>query len=263
MTVNTYLIEKASSLVLSSSEKASIQLSLMTLNQRLKNHFGRDVVEYQQFGSSKRGTMLPRRADMHSDVDYMVVFRVDYGDEKRPQTYLDRLKRFTETSYSRSEIHQSSPTIVLSLNHVNFELVPALAEPVGYKIIAPRSFYQDWTVTYPLAADAHVTEKNKQELNQIKPLIRLIKYWNAKNGYPFASFELEQAVLQTTYLGCITLAGYFHHFWESFMCPYPSAQLTQQKVQAAKNASSRAKELTFQLNHSLAEGTVKRIIPEY
>lgn len=43
-----------------------------------------------------------------------------------PQTYLDRLKRFVEQRYGSSEIYQSSPTIVLELNHIKFDLVPAL-----------------------------------------------------------------------------------------------------------------------------------------
>lgn len=57
-----------------------------------------------------RNTILPRYMDSHSDVDYMVVFK-DSGF--RPQTYLERLRRFVERNYTRSQIKQSHPTIQL------------------------------------------------------------------------------------------------------------------------------------------------------
>jgi hypothetical protein len=45
--------------------------------------------------------------DYHSDIDYMVVLK---EDGSVPQTYLDRIKRFAERYYNRSEIKQSNPS---------------------------------------------------------------------------------------------------------------------------------------------------------
>jgi hypothetical protein len=63
--------------------------------------------------------------DEKSDIDYMVVFS---DRDYQPQTYLDRLRRFTEYYYQKSEIKQSHPTIQLELNHIRFELVPAVKD---------------------------------------------------------------------------------------------------------------------------------------
>ena len=91
-----------------------------------------NIEEKFNFGSYTRVTILQRKADEESDVDYMVVF--DNSNNYTPQTFLDRLKRFAETKYSTSEIYQSSPTIVLELNNIKFELVPAYKNLATYYI---------------------------------------------------------------------------------------------------------------------------------
>ena len=63
-----------SNLVLSSDEKASINTSISTLEYRLELFFGSDIVEKFKFGSFTRDTILPRKADSNSDIDYMIVF---------------------------------------------------------------------------------------------------------------------------------------------------------------------------------------------
>ena len=99
MSVLTYLNNTSSNLVLSSSEKNSIDTSISTLRSRLNDYFGNQVEEQIKFGSSTRGTILPRKADERSDIDYMIVF--DNENNYKPQTFIDRLKRFAEAKYSR------------------------------------------------------------------------------------------------------------------------------------------------------------------
>jgi len=74
MSVNTYLSDSASDLVLSTKEKESITTSINTLETRLDSYFGANIEEKFKFGSYTRVTILPRKVDEESDVDYMVVF---------------------------------------------------------------------------------------------------------------------------------------------------------------------------------------------
>lgn len=103
MSVNSYLSNCASDLVLSSSEKDSITTSINTLETRLTSYFGSDIEEKFKFGSYTRGTILPRKVDDNSDIDYMIV--LDNSNNYKPQTFLDRLKRFAEAKYSTSAIY--------------------------------------------------------------------------------------------------------------------------------------------------------------
>jgi len=63
MSVNSYLMSLTSELVLKGSEEASINNSISILKARLSSHFAYAIKEQFKFGSSTRGTILPRKAD--------------------------------------------------------------------------------------------------------------------------------------------------------------------------------------------------------
>ena len=113
MSVNSYLQSLGSAIVVYVSEKTSISTSVGAIITRLIVYFGSDVKERKLYGSYVRETILPRKVDEESDVDLMVVF--DNPNRYQPQTFLNKLKSFAEFYYKSSEIHQSSPTIVLEL----------------------------------------------------------------------------------------------------------------------------------------------------
>ena len=73
MSVLSYLTNLSSQLVLSTDERISISVSLGFLKTRLNNwsHSG-DILEQEVFGSYDRDTILPRKYDEGSDVDYMM-----------------------------------------------------------------------------------------------------------------------------------------------------------------------------------------------
>ncbi|MFZ7217215.1 SMODS domain-containing nucleotidyltransferase [Avibacterium avium] len=195
MSVNSYLENLAKNLIIRDDEKDSIKRSFDTLKMRLENYFGYEIGFVKKFGSYHRDTILPRKYDENSDVDVMVLFN---DDSYTPQTYLNRLRRFVERWYSRSEIYQSNPTIVLELNHIKFELVPCIKagyyENGNYKIPAKASNYSKWILTSPFEFSDELTAKNKLHNSKIKPLIRIMKKWNAKSK-AYSSFELEQKII--------------------------------------------------------------------
>lgn len=262
MSVNTYLSSLSSSLVLSGLEQSSIKTSIATLSTRLNAYFGNKITSQFQFGSSTRGTILPRKADQRSDIDYMVIFDISEG-QKKPQTYLDHLKRFTEVKYSTSERCQSHPTIILSLNHIKFELVPAIQNSAfyrqNYSIPSPAS---NWIETNPSQISLLLKDKNGKNQSQIKPLVRLVKYWNARNGYPFSSFSLEIHIINQQFWSCSSLRDYFYQFWSGLSySDYGTPQSTKDKVDRAKKniAEVKAYEAAGMVSH--AELHVQKILP--
>ena len=94
MSINSYLENLAGELILSSTEKDSIRTSINTLDTRLNSYFGSEIEEKFVFGSYPRVTILPRKVDENSDIDYMVVFDNSYN--YKPQTFLDKLRRLNE-----------------------------------------------------------------------------------------------------------------------------------------------------------------------
>lgn len=135
MSINSYLEETASNLIIKGNEKESIDVSLNIFKDRMRDYFSKyesvDLKEIKVFGSYQRDTNLPQSVDYGTDVDIMLVMD---NDGATPQTYLDRVRRGVEAKYSTSQIRQSSPTVVLQMLHIKFEITPAIMDGGLYKI---------------------------------------------------------------------------------------------------------------------------------
>lgn len=194
MSVKIYLEDIAQHCVINASEREAINTSIVAIQNRLEKYYEDNIRNHFQFGSSTRGTMLPKEIDEEADIDYMVVFT---NNQYQPQSYLDSLKRFVECYYSRSEIHQSHPTIVLKLNHIKFELVPAISSRYGYQIPIRSSDYQYWQNTDPLSFKKNLEQLDNYSKGLIRKLIRIMKYWNISHGKIFESYKLEENIVST------------------------------------------------------------------
>ncbi len=256
MSVNSYLAGRASDAVLTTSEQDSINRSIATLQTRLNSYFGTGLTSHFRFGSSTRGTILPRKMDSHSDIDYMIVF-AEGG--YTPQTYLNRLRKFVDTYYSSSDVKQSSPTIVLELNHIKFDLVPALASAWGgYQI--PKGG-DAWQITNPNDFNTSLTAKNTANHYLIKPTIRLMKYWNAKNSFVFDSYALEKWVVDQHYFFISNQRDYLLETFEKLTVP-TATQWGKERVERAKRIVAEVRRLERENMPYSAEAEVKNLIPE-
>ncbi|PKM76184.1 MAG: nucleotidyltransferase [Firmicutes bacterium HGW-Firmicutes-15] len=262
MSVLSYLEDTASSLVLSSNEKSSITTSVSTIKSRIDSYFGSDVKDHFQFGSYTRDTILPRKYDERSDVDYIVIFK--NPDNYKPQTLLNWLKQFAEKYYSSSEIYQSHPTMVLELSHIKFELVPAIKDGWGtISIPSPSSTYSDWMTTDPNGFNTSLTNANTNNSYKIKPLIRLMKYWNVKKvSRGYSSFLLEKWVVDNSYYSCSNLKDYFFKCIDDISYNYDSPQYLKTAIDNAKTVVKNIRQYEKDGQITSAENEIKKIIPE-
>lgn len=260
MSINTHLTDLASKLVLKDSEKESINTSIGTLQSRLDNYFS-TVDDHFEFGSHTRGTILPRKADDNSDIDYMVVFSNTL--RYKPQTFLNKLKDFANYYYSTSEVKQSHPTIVLELNHIKFELVPAYCPYAkDYRIPAPASDYSEWMATNPNGFNQELVNANTQNNYKIKPVVRLLKYWNALNGYVYSSYYLEKQIIGNFYFLCSSTKDYFKMAVDSLSESCEGMTETKRnKVQSLKKKIEDIYEKDANEMPYTAESDLKKILP--
>ena len=261
MSVNSYLTQVSSKLVLSDKENTIINTSINSLQTRLNSFFGQLITNHFQFGSNTRGTILPRKADSKSDIDYMIVFDTS-GGKKNPKIYLDLLRKFIDAKYSASEIKQSSPKIVLSLDDIHFELVPAIFELESYEIPSPKSFWTEWMSTDPISIKKDIQDKNKSNHNNIKPLVRLAKYWNAKNNHPYTSFSLEKHIVDRYFLFCTSLKDYFYSLWDEISYGINTSLDIVDLIDSAKKHIRRARDFERDNMPASAEKEIKKIVPE-
>ena len=264
MTINSYLNNLARQAILRDDQEAGVKRSVAALQSRLVTHFGTQINDHFVFGSHSRGTILPRTMDARADVDYMAIFA---DSSFQPQTYLDRLRRFADRYYGRSEIAQSHPTVALELNHIRFELVPAIMDWRGrIQIPAKTSGYQSWQDTDPRGFDNQLTAANQANGNLIKPLCRLVKYWNATARHPFESYGLEQHIVRQRYgffglLSSGQLGDYFFQAVDSLQLDWMAPQWKRESVSRLQQLASLAQSQERSGSFFQAEATIKRILP--
>lgn len=256
MSVLTHLQDTVNSIKIADSERIAIDTSINTLSTKLGNHFSNLHSKFV-FGSYDRRTILRRSRDENSDVDYMVVFN-DGGDYK-PQTLMTRLKTFAEGNYSKNEIYQSSPTIVLVLGHIRFELAPAFVSWGTYYIPAPASSYSDWISTNPSGMKSDLDAKQRDNSYLIKDLIQILKYWNVKNGKVYSSYELEKYVINKWFLFCANLKEYFYSAVEG-LSTYELPDYKKAKVDNLKQIIVNTKKYEAENMPHTAEAEIKKVI---
>ena len=264
MSVNSYLTRLAWRAIIREEEKERITRSISTLKLRLRRYFRREISEKLLFGSYTRGTILPRHMDENSDIDFMVVFA---DNNYRPQTYLDRLRRFVEKAYNRSEIGQSHPTIVLNLQHIRFELVSAVRNWYSsLQIPGKASGYEDWIETDPNGFNDELTQANQRHYSIIKRLVRVVKYWNVQAGKPFESYDLEQQIVGMDYSylrlrGEKGLAPYFYRAIDEINLGWSAPQWKELALDRARNIVDQARSLERLGEIDSSERVIRRLLP--
>lgn len=251
-------------LELNKDSKSGVETSICTLETHLKNwdKFN-SVVEYQAFGSFIRETNLPKCIDATADVDYMIVFN---SIDKKPQTYLNYVKEFVDLKYSRSKRYQDHPTIALDLNNIKFEIMPAIqlfgkAYP-GYNIPAPASLVLEWINTYPQKLQEDLDEADRRNGGMLRPVIRLIKYWNVLNGKLLTSFRIEEYVINHVFFGCHDLSDYFYDAVRYLAQAEALDDYKRQKLYSFTSAIEMAIRHRYLGNDLSADVILRKLLPE-
>ncbi len=211
--INSYLTKLAKQLSNSKEDRDKIDNSYKHLEGKIFEFFRDRIEKVHVFGSYNRGTELPQSVDSKSDVDVLVIFKVN---NLQPDTFLKHLQKFADKIYPRSEVSPDHPAITVVLGHTKFELVPAYLETHIFasddlKIPAPRNKELKWITTEPNKLRSTLEEKDNKENGMMIPLIKLIKYFNTLQGKPFDSYVIEKFAISSSY-PCKNLRDYFFEF---------------------------------------------------
>lgn len=212
--INSLLKKLSDDLFISygTNERTKIQSSIGTLKTRIGYNFSNKVKSVDIFGSYQRGTILPRQYDEKSDIDLLVVFNTVVYGELTSATYRNQLKGFANRYYSTSLVKKDYPTVVLELQNIKFDLVPCIHRSSYW---GEGTFYipdsnNNWTETDPYNFNHILSEQNRKYGSIVKPIIRLMKYWNSNAGYPLPSYDLEQCIANMNFSDDNYESGFFY-----------------------------------------------------
>lgn len=179
-----------------STERTNIQVSIEQLERILKYKLADEWKGSLKFGSLTRNTILPRKYDPHSDVDLMVIFNTD-SNRYNPLWYREKLRRIISTAYPNSISQKDFPAVKLELYHIMFDVVPAYTQDFwGTTYFIPDG-QNAWTSTVPNDINNRLEQMNQSYGdNIVRQVLRLCKYWNASNNYPFESYLMEKQIVE-------------------------------------------------------------------
>ncbi|OJW34618.1 MAG: hypothetical protein BGO54_07765 [Sphingobacteriales bacterium 46-32] len=246
----------------SSVEREKIDKSVNNIIDKLDEYFDDEIDEPILFGSYTRDTILPRRFDPNSDIDILIQFNTEDYDKLKPESYRSQLKRFAEENYPYSIVVKDHPSIVLELNHIKFDLVPAIFDKgIFYDSIEIPNKNGGWMETEPDKFNDDLKKVNTRYNSIVKPIIRLIKYWNASHGYPYFSFELETAIADMDFSNDNLESGFLYAIKKMPVDNLPD--WAAKKVDVLKSDAKWVKEYLEREEISKAKKSLERILPSF
>jgi predicted nucleotidyltransferase len=243
-------------------ERKKIDRSIDNIINKLDDYFDDEIDESIVFGSYTRDTILPRRFDTNSDIDILIQFNTDDYDKLKPESYRNQLKKFAEDNYPNSLVVKDHPSIVIELNHIKFDLVPSIFdEGFIYDSIEIPNKNGGWMETEPDAFNKKLTEANINYDSIVKPIIRLLKYWNASHGYPYYSFELETQLAEMDFNNDNYESGFLYAIKELSTDGMPDS--ASKKVEMLRENRKWVKEYLEREDIYKAKKSLDRILPGF
>ncbi len=252
---NEYYISK------DSTEKIKIEASIKNIKSKLVQKFGKDIIAIVEFGSYIRKTNLPRIYDEKSDIDLMIVFNHDRLGWN-PSTYRKHLLDFAKTYFPNSISYKSSPTVVLELNYIKYDLVPSFQRDEGIFSTSMVMYIPETDVEW-METDPHRFSKKLNKINEdydynVKRIIRLLKAWNAKVGYPIESYSLEKEIAELDFSGDNLEEGFFYAI--DNLSEDRESNSAERKVEALKENAIKIEEALENNNESNAKRWLGHIL---
>lgn len=143
-------------------------------------------------GSWDRDTLT--RYLSEGDVDVMVILH--YGEHKGwdsgdgASKALARFKKILDAAYPKTPCSVDQHCVTMKLTQFRLDVVPAFRFDDGSYSI-PDTHAGRWVKTNPVAFANSITKVNKNMDGTFVPLIKMVKGWNRRSGWPIKSFHLE------------------------------------------------------------------------
>ena len=259
--INNFLKRISSELLIKSNSITGINISksLKILDKNLKEHFTNELSFLNVFGSYARGTILPRQFDKNSDIDVLIGFNTS-NSKLKPESYRERLMKFALKYYPSARIMKDHPSIVVELNHINFDLVPGVFHNgFFYDSIEIPDKDGGWMETEPAKFNKKLTEANTSYKSIVKPIVRFLKVWNASEGYPYYSFELESSIVDMNFGGDSFATGFLYAI--DNLPTYSLPNVSSKKVDVLRNNAKWVREYLEREDLVKAKEVVRRVIP--
>jgi hypothetical protein len=142
-------------------------------------------------GSYRRGTLIrpERDMDLLAPLDYST-YKDRYDRDSRAFLYFVRDQ--LNERYARTKVSSREIAVLLDFNVIRADVVPAFMRKGGGYFIPNGK--KGWTASNPAYHARLIADRDRELGERMRPLIRLMKYWNIQNGGHLRSFHVELMV---------------------------------------------------------------------
>jgi hypothetical protein len=160
----------------------------------LKDFFDRNFTMAERsftIGSYRRGTLVrpERDIDLLAPLDY-TTYKDRFDNDSRAFLYFVRDE--LNDRYALSKVSSRGVAVLLDFNVIRADVVPAFRRMGGGYFIPDGR--KRWTATNPDFHTRIIRDRDRELGERLKPLIRLMKFWNIQNGGHLRSFHVELMV---------------------------------------------------------------------
>lgn len=249
----------------SSYERSAIQRSIDALEGCLNRKLAIPYHSMITFGSYTRNTILPRAFDACSDIDILVVLG-EYNWRENPsvETCRQILRDALSETYSRSTVVRDFPCVKLELNHIKFDIVPALKSWHGVPMFMIPANSNNWVYTEPNDINRILEAANQHwGGNKLRNLIRLCKHWNsARENKAFESYELEKAISNNV-SNLLNTKGLRDSFLAAFLKAVDWLSLNLTNGHGARNCVQKIREYQWMESEDGQRRWLKHLLPGF
>jgi hypothetical protein len=160
-------------------------------------------------------TRPPRDVDVFFVLPFAVYTRFEGYVWSRQSALLQEVKSVLTDTYPDTDMSGDGQVVVVRFGSYSVEVVPAILLTSGKYWICNTHDGGSYKVTDPLAEIAHIRAVDQANNGNLRPLIRMLKAWQAYCGVPIKSFQLE--LLAADFIG--QSPWRFHdYFWFDWIC---------------------------------------------
>jgi hypothetical protein len=120
------------------------------------------------------------------DVDIIFLINPNHWENPTPEAVLRTFERAVRRRYDESSLRIQRRSVRLRLNHLDIDVVPAIASKDDFIKIPDRK-ESEWIKSGPKRHGELATKVNQARNGKFKPLVKLLKYWN--NNLPSTAHQ--------------------------------------------------------------------------
>lgn len=184
----------------------------------IKDFFGEEFTMAEPaitVGSYARGSIIriERDIDILAPLNYST-YKETYDND--PQAFLYMVRDSLNKEFGSTSVSSKKVAVKLDFSSITVDVVPCFRRDGGGFFMPDGS--GNWMATNPIFHTIFMNQANNQHDAKLRPLVKLMKFWNIRNGHHLSSLHVELMIERIWRDSSFGESLYSHLVYESLKC---------------------------------------------